>query len=68
MNKQNHGVEITVGKTTLLAVGVDGQFVGVSLTEHSNALEMRRVSIELHERVQLEQLREFLDQQLARMP
>ena len=61
----DYGTEFTVENTTLLATDVNCQFIGLSLTEH-NGLNMRRITIELHEAAQIRSLRDVLSAFLGR--
>ena len=58
-------ITVPIGKrnVTLLAVNVENEFVGITLTEREG-FTMHRVGIELREREDINRLREFLDQQL----
>ena len=67
MSDENHGMELQVGNVTVGIYNVEGKFVGLSLTEKSGPMQMRRVAVELHDIDQLCDLRDFLISQTQRM-
>lgn len=70
MASDNHGGTLTLEglngqRVELVAVDVEGQFIGLSLTER-DGLSMRRIAAELHDPEQIRALRDSLSAFLAR--
>lgn len=65
MSDDDFGCQFTNSKTTLFLTSVEEEFLGLSLTER-DGLDMRRVTIELHEVEQITVLRDTLSAFLER--